>query len=40
MPQNLMKKQKGGCPTLCVDLAEQLQEDNFFNHVIAGDETW
>jgi hypothetical protein len=40
MLQNLKEEQKDRCLILCMDFADQLQENNFLDHVITGDETW
>jgi hypothetical protein len=40
MLRNLMEEQKDIHLTLCTDFVEQLQEDNFLDCVITGDEMW
>jgi hypothetical protein len=40
VPRNLTKEQNDRRLTLCMDFEEQLQEDNFLDRVITGDETW
>jgi hypothetical protein len=38
--RNLTEEQKDRRLTLCMDIAEQIQGDNFWDRVITGDETW
>jgi hypothetical protein len=40
VPWNLTEEQKDRHFALCLDFVEQLQEDNFLDVVITGDETW
>jgi hypothetical protein len=39
VPQNLTEEEKDRRLTLCMDFAEHLQEDNFLDCIITGDET-
>jgi histone-lysine N-methyltransferase SETMAR len=40
VPRNLTEEQKVRRLTLCMEFGELLQEDNFLDRVITGDETW
>jgi len=41
VPQNLTKEQKENRKNVCLDLLERIENDeNFFKHVITGDDTW
>jgi histone-lysine N-methyltransferase SETMAR len=40
VPRNLTEEQKDRRLILCMDFVEQLQEHNFLDRVITGDETW
>jgi hypothetical protein len=40
VPKNLSNEQKVNRRNICLDLLENIENENFFEHVITGDESW